>query len=219
MLLAALTGCSGTGEPAGGLVGAHGGPALTATLVSPVDVELSWTGVEREASSAIVEFATEPDGRYTILEFVPPGRTTFRHPDLMPRTPFYYKVTPVLGPVSAPVDVDLSRPTAMAAKPKAAKQVVRPVREAGAAPSDVAVTSVADGARVTWSDNAQGEEGYLLEIRPAGRPDFRVAGYIDPDSTFVELSAMPGERKASYRVRAFYRGEASNLAHQTTGTA
>lgn len=190
---------------------------MTATLVSPVDVELSWAGIDREASSAIVEFATEPGGRYTILEFVPVGRTTFRHPDLMPRTPFHYKVTPVLGPVSAPIEVDLSKPKA--AKPKAATaKAVRPVREAGAAPSDVSVVPVADGARVTWSDNAQGEEGYLLEIRSLGQSDYRVAGYIDADSTFVELSTMPGERKASYRVRAFYRGEPSNIANQTTGT-
>ncbi|MFC0624612.1 hypothetical protein [Kribbella deserti] len=225
VLLAVLTGCSGPSAPAGGAAAGSpeprqtGAVALAATLVSPIDIELSWTGTPREAASAIVEFATEPAGRYTILEFVPTGRTTFRHPDLMPRTPFYYQVTPVLGPVSAALDVNLAKGGGRTAPGASAVRKV-PVREAAAAPTGLRVVPLKDdGARVTWSDNAEGEEGYLLEIRSQGQSSYRVAGFIDPDATSVELTTLPAERKASYRVRAFYRGTPSNLAHQTTGAA
>ena len=54
--------------------------------------------------------------------------------------------------------------------------------------------------------HAPNEDGYLLEIKPVGQPQYRVAGFIDPDSTFTELTTLPTERTPS------------NLAHQTTGT-
>jgi hypothetical protein len=134
----------------------------------------------------------------------------------MPKTPFYYRVTPVLGPASDPVAVNLPLATIFWAAGNAQPGSIR----AGAAgtATDVAVKSAgADEVRVTWKDNATDEQGFLLEIKPDGQPAYRVAGFIDPDSTFTELSTLPAERKASYRIRAFYRGPASNLAHQTTG--
>jgi len=165
-----------------------------------------------------VEFATEAEGRYTILAFIPPSEHTYKHPDLMPKTPFYYRVTPVLGPASEPVDVRL--PSATTFRAGTTEAASRGSVKAGAGtPTNVTAKSVVDdGIRVSWTDNATDEEGYLLEIRPHGEAEYRVAGFIDPDATFTELSTLPEERNASYRVRAFYRGQASNLAHQTTGT-
>lgn len=178
-LLAVLTGCSDTSQP----VSAE--PQLTATLVSPIDITLDWKGLPTDTSSTIVEFATEPEGRYTILDFVTPDKHTYQHPDLMPKTPFYYRVTPVSGPLATNV-------------------AVKPVGS--------------DGVRVSWTDNSTGEDGYLLELKAKGQSQYRVAGLIDPDSTFTELSTLPSERDAAYQVRAFHRGSPSNLAHQTTGT-
>jgi hypothetical protein len=204
-LLAVLTGCSGTSQPAGSE------PQLNATLVSPVDITLDWSGLPADTSSTIVEFATEPNGRYTILDFVATGQHTYKHPDLMPNTPFYYKVTPVHGPVSAPVEVHLPAATTFKASTTYAAQP--------GTPTNVAAKSVsADGIRVSWTDNASDEDGYLLEIKARGESQYRVVGVIDPNSTFTELSTMPAERTASYRIRAYYRGAPSNLAHQTTGS-
>lgn len=218
LALAALTGCSSTGQPAARL-------QLDATLTSPVDITLEWSGTPAETASTIVEFATEPDGRYTILTVLAPGERTFEHPDLMPKTPFYYRVTPVLGPASEPAAVHLPSATIFrgpgtGARPGPIRGTDDAAGESGAvgAPSDVAVKSAgADEVRVTWKDNSSDEEGFLLEIKPDGQPAYRVAGFVDPGATFTELSTLPAERKASYRIRAFYRGPASNLAHQTTG--
>ncbi|NEA30916.1 fibronectin type III domain-containing protein [Streptomyces sp. SID13031] len=205
-VLAALTGCSSTGQSAG----THA-PSLqlSATLDTPTDITLSWSGAPADSTSTIVEFATEPEGRYTILDFVSADQQLYKHPDLMPKTPFYYRVTPVLGPASTPVEVKLPAAT-----------IFHSVSENTApdSPTEIAAKSVGkDGVRVTWKDNATDEDGYLLEIKPQGQPTYRVAGFIDPDSTFTELTTLPAERTASYRIRAFHRGTPSNLAHQTTG--
>ncbi|MEV8373525.1 fibronectin type III domain-containing protein [Kribbella sp. NPDC056861] len=210
-LLAVLTGCAShaTDQPAGAPAPPPAGLQLTATLTTPTDITLDWSGAPTDSAGTIVEFATEPEGRYTILDFAGAGQRQFEHPDLMPKTPFYYRVTPVLGPVSTAVEVKLPAAT-----------IYRTAGESPTAnaPTEVAAKSVGkDGVRVTWKDNASDEDGYLLEIKPHGRPQYRVAGFVDPDSTFTELTTLPAERIASYRIRAFHRGEPSNLAHQTTG--
>jgi hypothetical protein len=217
-VLAVLTGCSSeaTGQPDGARVAKPAVPELTATLDTPTDITLSWSGAPAESTSTIVEFATEPDGRYTILDFVTAGQHQYKHPDLIPRTPFYYRVTPVLGPASAAVDVHLPAATIFRAASAAAS--VGSVRSGAGTPTEVAAKSIGtDGVRVTWQDNATDEDGYLLEIKPQNGTQYRVAGFIDPDSTVTDLTTLPTERTATYRIRAFYRATPSNLAHQTTG--
>ncbi len=170
---------------------------------------MSWSGAPADSTSTIVEFATEPDGRYTILDFTGANQQSFKHPDLMPKTPFYYRVTPVLGPASSPVEVKL--PTAT---------TFHPITETTTpnAPTQVTIKSIGTNAvRVTWKDNAPDEDGYLLEIKPQGQPHFRVAGFIDPNTTSTDLTTLPPERTATYQLRTFHRGTPSNLAHQTTG--
>ncbi|GAA3600127.1 fibronectin type III domain-containing protein [Kribbella ginsengisoli] len=217
-LLAALTGCASqaTGQPAGTRAAKPVAPELTATLDTPTDITLSWSGGPAESTSTIVEFATEPDGRYTILDFVTAGQHRYKHPDLIPRTPFYYRVTPVLGPVSSPVEVKL--PAATTYRAARASADIGSVRSGAGTPTEVAARSIGtDGVRVSWTDNATDEDGYLLEIKPANQAQYRVAGFIDPNSTVTDLTTLPSERVAAYRIRAFYRGAPSNLAHQTTG--
>ena len=44
------------------------------------DVTLAWEG---HRGDVVVEFATEPDGKYTILDFLPRSQHTYVHPDLV----------------------------------------------------------------------------------------------------------------------------------------
>lgn len=203
---------------------------LEATLVSPTDIALAWHGDEAGRTGRVVEFATEPDGPYTILEFVPPSRTTFTHSDLMPETPFYYRVRPVLGPASGWVEVALpdgplteeaaredhewAAPRVLPGGPAA----IASVRDGRAAPTNVtAIVKHANGIAFTWTDNATDEEGYLIEVQPKGSQDFRVAAVVDPNVNSTGLITLPDEKLASYRIRSFYYGQSSNVAHQRTG--
>lgn len=106
LLLTVLGGCASTAaatRPAG--------PApvvqLTATLVSPTNVTLSWHNSGPPPAGRVVEYATAPNGPFTPLGFLPPTQTTFKHDNLMPTTTFYYRVRPFYGPASNTVDVSL----------------------------------------------------------------------------------------------------------------
>ncbi|MFD1147145.1 fibronectin type III domain-containing protein [Saccharothrix hoggarensis] len=221
---------------------------LTATLTSPTDVALAWEP-ERGVAGQVVEYAHEPGGPYTVLEFAPPGRTTHEHPDLIPHTSFYYRVRPFHGPVSATVDVTLPPGDAVPdsddhawAEPVSGPSGTHPVRPAvppsappaspdadrasssadpttsDAAPGDFhAEVKHANGILFTWTDHAAGEDGYLLEVRPAGATDFTVAAQLDPDVRSFGLITLPTEKTAAYRVRAYYHGAPSTVAHQRTG--
>lgn len=199
-------------------------PVLTSELTSPVDVTLHW---RPEAGSAgqVVEYANTWDGDYTILEFATPAKNTYEHPDLIPETEFYYRVRPYTGPASATVDVTL--PPGDEVPEIEGPDWTAPVKTGGAgapvASPEAAAAELkaevkhANGILFTWRDRASDEDGYLIEVRPAGAADYRVAVQLDPDTTSYGVITLPDEKTATYRVRAFRFGSPSNLAHQTTG--
>jgi hypothetical protein len=149
----------------------------------------------------------------------------------MPQTPFYYRVRPLHGPASAPVDVRFADvpypgPTNMDVRWAGPRRL--PGADAGdhairggdgaAAPTDLAARLMSrDAVLFTWVDNASDEEGYLLEVRPEGAADWSVAMMLDPGVTSVGLTALPTERRASFRVRAYFHGPSSNVVHRMTG--
>jgi hypothetical protein len=223
ILLGALAACVSQPPSSPGL---H----LSAALTSPNDIALTWEGAESGAAGRIVEFATEPNGPYTILEFVPPSRNTFSHPDLMPETPFYYRVRPFSGPASPWVDVALpagepteedqradhswAAPRTLPGGPAATSSTRTPAAQ----PSNVTATvKHANGIAFTWTDNAADEEGYLIEVKPNGSEDLRVAAIADPNVNAYGLITLPDEKVAAYRVRAFYYGQSSNVVNLRTG--
>ncbi|SER45041.1 hypothetical protein SAMN04488000_1098 [Lentzea albida] len=199
-------------------------PVLTSELTSPVDVTLHWRP-ETGSAGQVVEYANAADGEYTILEFAGPAKDTFRHPDLIPETRFYYRVRPFTGTASAAVDVvlppgddvpEIEGPDWTA--PVKAGGGKTPVASPEAAASDLrAEVKHANGILFTWQDRASDEDGYLVEVRPAGAADYRVAVQLDPDTTSYGVITLPDEKTATYRVRAFRFGAPSNLTHQTTG--
>lgn len=88
-----LVGCGSADRPQGF--------QLTSSLVTD-DVTLRWSGAPTDAAYLMVEYATSANGEYTILDFLPPDRHEFQHPDLMPATTFYYRVTPLTAPEGRP---------------------------------------------------------------------------------------------------------------------
>lgn len=175
------------------------------------DVTLGWKG---HRGDVVVEFATEPGGPYTILGFVPGSRARHVHPDLMPATTFYYRVRPVEGPTSDAV-------TAVPATDRVEGEdwlVPRTVPDGradpapGGAPANLLAESVgADGLRLTWTDNATDETGYLVEHEVDGA--FEVAFVVHSD---VNQVGLIGDGADTYRVRAYRFGETSNVVSERT---
>jgi hypothetical protein len=229
-LLAGLAGCS---KPdATTPVEPHA--ELSAKLVSPVDVALEWKGVPNAAGHA-VEFATSPEGTYTNLDYVLAGKSAFQHPNLVPETHFYYRVRAFYGPTSSALDVPLpapppgediekmdhswTTPQTIASGSKAPTHSIRGASTSpDAAPTDFrAKVMHSSGILFTWTDRAADEDGYFLEVRPDGSADFKVVAVLDANINSTGLRTLPNEKRAAYRVRAFYFGAASNRVDKTTG--
>jgi hypothetical protein len=175
------------------------------------DVTLTWSG---NRDDVIVEFATEPDGQYTILGFVPRTEHRYVHPDLMPATTFYYRVRPVEGPAS-------NDATAVPATDRVEGEDwlvprtvpdERAVPKPGGRPANLRVESVtAEGLRLTWTDNSTDEDGFLIE-RKAGAA-FEVVFVVDPDVNYAGVIAPAAD---TYRVRAYHYGQMSNVVSERT---
>jgi hypothetical protein len=205
--------------------------ALTATLVSPTNVTLSWHDSGPVPAGRVVEYATAPNGPFTPLGFLPPSQTTFQHRDLMPTTTFYYRVRPFYGPASHTVDVALppgayddqaqadqswAAPRTVPGAP-VTRQSIRDGSTSGA-PTNLTATVVnANGIKLAWTDHAGDADGYLVESKPAGGTDFNAIELLGPDINTCGIVTLPTEKNATYLIRAFYYGDPSNIAHQTTG--
>ncbi|MFH0521488.1 hypothetical protein ACHBTE_30435 [Streptomyces sp. M41] len=170
-LLLALPACS-----------ADTGQALTGVLTTPTDIDLRWRDTPPEAAGHVLEFATEEAGRYTVLQYLAPQVTAYRHPDLMPHTTFHYRLRTYTGPTVRP------------------DQAERP-----------------DGLRLTWTDTASDEDGFLLELRRTDGDRYDPVAVLAPDTEATDFAPLPDERHAAYRVRAFVLGEPSNVVRLTTG--
>lgn len=182
------------------------------------DVTLTWEG---HRSDVVVEFATEPDGRYTILDFLPRSQHTYLHPDLMPATTFYYRVRPIEGPASDSTTAATAVPATKGVQGEdwLAPRTMPDPRAApspGGKPANLRVETVgssdgSDDLRLTWTDNSTDEAGFLIE-RAAGS-EFEVVFVVDPDVNYAGLIAPAAD---TYRVRAFHYGEMSNVVSERT---
>ncbi|QUQ71592.1 fibronectin type III domain-containing protein [Kutzneria sp. CA-103260] len=216
---AALTACSTAAAP---------GTVLAATMTSPVDIRLTWTGADPAAAGRILEFATAADGPWTTLQFMPLGQSDYVHPSLMPQTSFYYRLRPYYGPASNSVAVavpggsagndtkDWPAPATLPGGPSVTHSIHS--ADPAAAPTDLkAKVLQSNGIQLTWTDNASDEEGYLVEDKPAGAPDYSVVAVVDKNINSFALITLPDEKQASYRVRAYYYGPSSNVVMRKTG--
>jgi hypothetical protein len=220
ILAAALAACS-TESPE-----TDSANALAATLDSPLNATLTWRSTDPNAAGQAVEFATELNGEYTTLQYAPLEQTTFRHPDLIPETNFYYRVRTYSGPTSEEREITLPPGELDDATQGADHEWITPKTVPGAtrattslgAPTDFQATVVhANGIKFTWTDRATDEDGYLLEVRAAGATAFTPAAVLDPDVNSAGLITLPQEKSATYRVRAFRWGDTSNVAHVKSG--
>jgi hypothetical protein len=177
------------------------------------DVTLTWEG---HRGDVVVEYATEPDGRYTVLGFLPRSRDTYVHPDLMPATTFYYRVRPVEGPTTKAVSAVPATDRVEGEDWLVPRTVPDPLAapSAGGGPASLRVESVgADARRLTWTDNSTDETGFLVEREISGGVEFEVVFVVDPD---VNYAGLIGETSDTFRVRAFHYGEMSNVVSERT---
>jgi len=216
--------------------GSHGTPVkagsndtplkLTATLVDPVNIDLKWNTRVDRAAGYFVEYSPNANNEFDIVDAIPPDATSFRHPDLMPRTRFVYRVLPYFGPASNVVELDTGKKGPQQPAPKSAykktpvvngKSIRSEATVQEAAPTNLTAVLVPPaGVRLAWQSHSTDEDGFLVEIKEASAPEFKVSVFLDPGTTSLVSYGFPFNSKFLIRVRAFYYGQPSNLAEATT---
>ncbi|MFE3176899.1 fibronectin type III domain-containing protein [Amycolatopsis sp. NPDC059090] len=201
LLTATLVGCGSPAPPAA--------PTFTATLTSPTDVVLHWPP-DPAAAGYLLEYANAADGLWTALQYLPHGQTSYTHPNLIPETPFYYRVRSFAGPVSETVSTGGTPAPGTAAPPATSASQ--------SAPANLTATPAPDQSlHFAWSDRSADEAGFLLEIRRPDTSDFTPVEVTDPNATQCALSLLPGEQGSVFRVRALSYGPLSPVVERTTG--
>lgn len=215
---------------------------LTAEMTSPIDVVLRWTNGAPGAAEYVVEYAYRPEGPFTVLADKLPGETTYEHPHLIPETTFYYRVRPVYGPASDPVEVCLPESLSdteyanryaasennIGAEPQDLPDPVpmrktsirHPATAAEGGPSHLKVqllTPTVSEFNLTWTDHASDEEGFMLETKADGEKEFRVCAVYEPNINSIVRAFEPPQRRGWFRVRAYYYGVPSNMVFKRTG--
>lgn len=215
---------------------------LTASMPSHYDVALTWRDPSSVCAGHIVEFATEPDGQFTTLGFWPANQNNFLHPRLVPDTTFFYRVRPYSGSASAPIEISLpsnvsdaeyaaryakpedyswGAPETVPARNAADRKSIRDSKTAAtAAPTDlhaVIAPETVSGIHLTWTDRDNDAEGYLIEMKADNDSDYKVCAIVGPNINSFGWSLCPPQRKGSFRVRAYYFGQPSNLVSEKTG--
>jgi hypothetical protein len=216
---------------------------LTASMVSPVDIALEWHNPASDVAGHILEYTNHPEKEdYVPLGFFPPNHTKFFHSRLIPETTFYYRVRPYYGPASNPVDVSLPKELTAAAYAAAyalpedyqwaapatllelsnvtRNSIRTTITLANAAPSNLKAelaTNTVSGFKLTWTDRSTDEEGFFLERKLAGSSEFAVCALVEPNTNSFGWAFEPPEKNGSFRIRAYYYGEPSNVAALLTG--
>ncbi|MET0532712.1 MAG: fibronectin type III domain-containing protein [Steroidobacter sp.] len=216
---------------------------LTASLVSPVDIALEWHAPATGVAGHVLEYTNRPGTEdYVPLGFFPPNHTTFTHLRLIPETEFYYRVRPYFGPVSNAVEVSL--PKELTAEAYAAayalpedyrwappaivpessnvtgKSIRNTTTSADAAPANLQaelVTHTVSGFKLAWTDRSNDEQGFFLEGKREGAAEYQVYALLEPNINSFGWAFEPPEKTGSFRIRAYYYGEPSNVVTLLTG--
>jgi hypothetical protein len=99
-LILALSACSaGAADPE---------QPLRGVLTTSTDIDLRWRDARPGIAGHVLEFATEDTGPYTVLQYLAPQVTSYRHRDLLPHTTFSYRLRSYRGPTLRPVRADLA---------------------------------------------------------------------------------------------------------------
>ncbi|MDB5802241.1 MAG: hypothetical protein JWL63_3180 [Rhodocyclales bacterium] len=220
--------------------GNQGAVHLTSKLTSPIDILLEWTPASGDVAGYALDYATEPNGAYVTFQYLPADQTHFTHPRLMSQTSFYYRVRPIYGQVTGPLELRLSPQLSDAAYKAAfdkgedyrwAVPRIEPRAPAAlfpltgkdadkAKPSDLNGTYMpvsVSGFQLSWTDHSSDEAGFLVEAKSDGDKSFVAQSVLPPNTNTTGFALGPPHRKTTVRVRAYYLGPASNLESKTTG--
>ncbi|WP_394830472.1 fibronectin type III domain-containing protein [Pendulispora rubella] len=186
---------------------------------------LRWENHASAPGGYFVEFRTDANDTFTMIDAVWADAHTFVHEDVARDTPFSYRVRPFFGAASPTVDVATGA-AVDAGPPEEEGPLTEPSRNdaagvsirdanamAEAAPAELsAVLGSPTTAVLRWKDRARDEDGYLLEMAPADSSAFQICALLPPNATSFRKVKLPPNTKMRFRARAYFLGLPSNVA-------
>lgn len=178
---------------------------LTATAVSPTQVDLAWrdnsTG---ESGFEVHRSTTGTNGPYAKLAVTGAGIGSYSDGGVAPSTTYCYKIR-AFRTTGNKKSYSAFSNAACATTPTLPSP---PPPQAPNPPS--ALRAVAEGSWITvrWTDNSSDEEGFRVERSPSGSDPWTVRFNTDANAPYANESAPP-EQQFCYRVMAFNKGGSS----------
>ena len=200
--------------PAGSIPTAPSGLVLTAKSSTQIDVQ--WTDnssdelafrVERAFSNAGPFSPGTGPGAFSFYKNVGSNITTYSDTGLSPNTTYYYRVSAgnTAGYSAPSVVVSIKTPNAAAAPP--------------APPSNLTATATAASlVTLSWQDNSNNEDNFVLERSSDGGTTFRLVVYAGSNITSYQDINLIEMTTYIYRVRAVNSAGASTNSANTSVT-
>ncbi len=180
---------------------------IAATASSFSQIDLDWTDNETTETGYIVERSTSSNGPFTTIANLGANSTSYSDNGLSQLTTYYYQISVTDGTSSSAGEiVSTTTPSDGTPSPPAA-------------PSNLnAVSTGQTSIDLSWTDNSNNEDSFILERSEANESNYSVITTLSSNTTSYSDGGLNGATLYFYRVKAQNGAGASSFSPSTSAT-
>lgn len=180
---------------------------LTATAVSPVQVNIIWNDNSTNEDGFAVESRKESEPDYCQIANLAADDTTFSHLSVTETTTYYYRVRAwnSVGMSNYPNAVSVTTPSPSSITPLA--------------PTNLTGTAVGSyRTNLTWEDNSNNEDGFKIKRQSPGEEQFTEVGTVATNVISFSDTTLNDLFTYTYTVLAYNMVGQSDVSNEITAT-